>query len=156
MDLIEWMQDYCDQEREQARNLCSFTDKWITRLKQQSSLVSYHTTKRAQLDVVRIPKQLAELKESNCDEIQKVIDKYRNRVNDIYINERFRPGRKHRRTSEFKKLFKTAHASLSEVANQLETLRSLHKKAREALRTAESACEILHLDPTATDKQLTR
>ncbi|CAF2065965.1 unnamed protein product [Rotaria magnacalcarata] len=156
MDLIEWMQDYCDQEREQARNLCLFTDKWITRLKQQSSLVSYHTTKRAQLDVVRIPKQLAELKESNCDEIQKVIDKYRNRVNDIYINERFRPGRKHRRTSEFKKLFKTAHASLSEVANQLETLRSLHKKAREALRTAESACEILHLDPTATDKQLTR
>ncbi|CAF4660234.1 unnamed protein product, partial [Rotaria socialis] len=30
------------------------------------------------------------------------------------------------------------------------------KKAREALRTAESACEILHLDPTATDKQLAR
>ncbi|CAF1079519.1 unnamed protein product [Rotaria sordida] len=155
-DFIEWMQEYCDNEREHARNFIAYAEKWTTRIKHQSSLVSYHTTKRAQLDVVRIPKQLAHLKESNCNEIQRVIDKYRNYVNETYINERFRPGRKHRRTSEFKKLFKTAHASLSEVADQLETLRTLEKKAREALHTAESACEILQLDPSTTEKQLAR
>ncbi|CAF2557510.1 unnamed protein product [Rotaria sp. Silwood2] len=156
IDFIDWMQEYCDNEREQARSFIDFAEKWIARIKQQSSLVSYHTTKRAQLDVVRIPKHLAQLKESNCNEIQKVIDKYRNYVNEIYINERFRPGRKHRRTNEFKKLFKTAHASLREVADQLATLRTSEKKAREALRTAESACEIIQLDPSTTEKQLAR
>jgi hypothetical protein len=101
------MQDYHDNVREQARNLVSYSVKWTSRLKQQSSLVSYHTTKRAQLDVVRVTKELARVKESTCSEIQKVIEKYRNYVNETYISERFRPGRKHRRTNEFKKLFKS-------------------------------------------------
>ena len=150
------MQDYCDNEHEQARNLVSYAGKWTTRLKQQSSLASYNTTKRAQLDVVRITRELARLKESTCTEIQKVIDKYRNYVNEIYITERFRPGRKHRRTNEFKKLFKTAHASLREVSAELEVLCTQEKKARDALRTADSACEILDLDPTISEKQRAR
>lgn len=150
------MQDYCDNEREQMRHLISYADKWITRLKQQPSLISYHTTKRAQLDVVRITKELARLKESKCKEIQKVIEKYRSYVNETYITERFRPGRKHRRTHEFKKLFKSAYASLREVADELETLCTQEKKAREAVRLADSACEIIELDPTATEKQRVR
>jgi hypothetical protein len=156
MDLIEWMQDYCDNEREQARNLKSYADKWITRLKQQQSLTSYHTTKRAQLDVVRITKELARLKQSTCDEIQKVIDKYRNYVNETYITERFRPGRKHRRTHEFKKLFKSAHAPIREVSDELENLYAQVKKAREAVRSADSAYEALELDTTTSEKQLAR
>jgi hypothetical protein len=156
MDLIEWMQDYCDNEHEQARNLISYAVKWTGRLKQQPSLISYHTTKRAQLDVVRITKELARLKESTCNEIQKVIDKYRNYINETYITERFRPGRKHYRTHEFKKLFKNAHASLREVNDELETLYTQEKKVREAVRSADSACEILELDPTTSDKQRTR
>ncbi|CAF0718291.1 unnamed protein product [Adineta steineri] len=156
MDLIELMQDYLDNEREQIRNLVSYGDKWVARLKQQSTLVSYHTTKRAQLDAVRLTKEIARVKESNCNEIQKVIEKYHNYVNETYISERFRPGRKHRRTQEFKKLFKTAHTSLREVSDELETLRTQEKKAQDALHTAESACEILELDPTTTEKQLIR
>ncbi len=156
MDLIEWMQDYCDTEREQARNLIGYADKWTTRLKQQSSLISYNTTKRAQLDVIGITRELARLKESTCNEIQKVIEKYRLYANETYITERFRPGRKHRRSQEFKKLFKTAHAPLREVSNELETLYSQEKKAREAVRTADSACEILELDPTTSEKQRAR
>lgn len=156
MDLIEFMQDYCDNEREQIRNLISYADKWTSRLKQQPSLISYHTTKRAQLDAVRITKELARVKESKCKEIQKVIDKYRHYINETYITERFRPGRKHCRTQEFKKLFKTAHASVREVSNELETLLTQEKKARESLRTADSTCEALELDPTATDKQRSR
>lgn len=156
MDFIEWMQDYCDNEREQARNLISYAEKWASRLKQQSPLTSYHTTKRAQLDVVRITKELSRLKEYTCTEIQKVIDKYRNYTNETYITERFRPGRKHRRTTEFKKQFKTSYASLRTVSNELETLRNQENKARDALRTADSACEILELDPTTNDKQRLR
>lgn len=155
-DLIEWMQDYCDSEHNQARHLISFADKWINRLKQQSPLVSYHTTKRAQLDVVRVARELAQLKESTCTELRTVIDRYRNYVNEIYVNERFRPGRRHRRTNEFKKSFKAAHATLKEIADELETLQAQEKKVREALRTADSVCEILELDPTASEKQRTR
>ena len=156
MDFIEWMQDYCDNEREQARNLISYAEKWTSRLRQQSSLVSYHTTKRAQLDVVRITKDLARLKELTCTEIQKVIEKYRNLTNETYITERFRPGRKHRRTNEFKKQFKNAYASLRTTSDELETSRQQETKARDALRTADSACEILELDPTTNDKQRAR
>jgi len=156
MDLIEWMQDYCDNEREQVRNLISYAEKWTTRIKQQPSLISYHTTKRAQLDVVRITKELARLKDSTCNEIQKVIDKYRNYINETYVTERFRPGRKHRRTQEFKKLFKSAHAPLREVSDELERLCTQEKKAREAVHAADSACEILELDPTTSEKQRAR
>ncbi len=156
MDFIEWMQDYCDNEREQARNLISYAEKWTTRLKQQPSLVSYHTTKRAQLNVVGITKELARLKESTCNDIQKVIEKYRNYINETYISERFRPGRKHCRTHEFKKLFKSAYASVREVSSELERLCTQEKKAREAVRNADSACEILELDPTTSEKQLAR
>jgi len=155
-DFIELMQDYCDNEREQARQLLAYAGKWNTRLKQQSSLVSYHTTKRAQMDVVRNSKELARLKELTCSEIEKVIEKYRTYVNETYISERFRPGRKHRRTSEFKKAFKNAYAPLRELTDELESLRTQEKKARDALRTADSACEILELDPTTTEKQRAR
>ena len=69
---------------------------------------------------------------------------------------RFRPGRKHRRTNEFKKLFKTAYGSLREVSDELEILYTQEKKAREAVRNAESACEILELDPSTSEKQQIR
>jgi hypothetical protein len=85
-----------------------------------------------------------------------VIEKYRNYVNETYISERFRPGRKHRRTNEFKKLFKSAHASLREVSDELEALYTQEKKAHDALRKAEIACEILQFDPSTTEKQLAR
>jgi hypothetical protein len=150
------MQDYCDNERDQARNLKTYAEKWVNRLKQQSSLVSYHTTKRAQLDVVRVTKELARLKESTCVETQKVIEKYRAYINETYISERFRSGRKHRRANEFKKQFKTANTSVSEISAELETLSAQEKRARGAIRTADSACEILELDPTATEKQRAR
>ena len=155
-DLIEWMQDYCDNEHQQARQLVAHADKWIIRLKQQSSLVSYHTTKRAQLDVVRVARELAQLKESTCTELRAVIDRYRNYVNEIYVAERFRPGRRHRRTNEFKKAFKAAHSSSAELAKERETLQAQEKKVREALHTADSVCEILDLDPTTTEKQRAR
>ena len=150
------MQDYCDHERDQARHLISFADKWTTRLKHQSSLVSYHTTKRAQLDVVRIAKDLARVKQATCADIQSVIEKYRVYVNRIYIGERFRSGRKHHRTNEFKKLFKAAYASVRDINDELGTLRVQQKKARDALRSADCACEILELDPTTSEKQLAR
>lgn len=152
MDIIEWMQDYCDNERAQIRNLISYADKWTSRLKQQSSLTSYHTTKRAQLDVVSITKKFAAVKEQTCTELDKVIEKYRNYVNEIYVSERLRPGRKHRRSNEIKKLLKTARASLRQVDDDLENLRNQQRKAREAVRAADSAVEILELDPTTSDK----
>ncbi|CAF1180706.1 unnamed protein product [Adineta ricciae] len=155
-DLIELMQDFRDNEREQARTLTLLSEKWLTRLKQQSSLASYHTTKRAQFDVVRVTKELVRVREATCTEIDKVIDKYRAHIDETYISERLRPGRKHRRSNEFKKLFKTSHASLREVSDELEKLRAQEKKAHDAVRTAERACEILELDPTTTDKHLAR
>jgi len=156
MDIIEWMQDYCDNERTQIRNLISYADKWTNRLKQQSTLISYHTTKRAQLDVVNITKKFAQVKEQTCVELDKVIDKYRTYVNEVYVSERLRPGRKHRRSNEIKKLFKTARTSLRQIDDELDNLEHQQRKAREAVRAADCAVEILELDPTTPEKQLQR
>ena len=156
MDLIEWMQDFCANEEDYSNRLLSFADKWSNRLKQQSSLVSYHTTKRSQLDCVRVTRDIAKLKQSSCTQIKSVIEKYRQQINEVFVNERFRPVRRHQRTNELKKSFKLAQASVRELDDELKLLRNQLEKAREIVRSAESACEILDLDPTTTDKQRQR
>lgn len=151
------MQEFCDQEKEQARRLIAYAEKWKNHLKQQSPLVSYHTTKRAQLDFLHVPRDLAELKTSTAVEMQQVIDKYRHYVNETYITERLRPSRRrHRRSNEFKKAFKEAHAALREVSGELDALFVQEKKALETVQAAESTCEILELDVNPNEKYIAR
>lgn len=153
LDLIELMQDYCDNEQDYASSLISFTEKWNSRLKQQSTLVSYHTTKRAQLDCVRVCKEVAHLKRTTCQEIQKVIDNYRQYVNETFVVERFRPVRRHNQSVEIKKSFKLARISVRQINDELKSLTTQLERARELVRTAESNCEAVDLDTMASKKQ---
>jgi chromosome segregation ATPase len=156
MDLIAFMQEYCDMEREHASRMKSYTDRWGGRVKRQSTLVSYHTTKRAQLDVVRQPKELARLKETACQQMQLVINKFRHSVEQTYLPERMSTSRHHHQTSQFKKLFKSAHAELTKVEEELQSYYEQQKRMHESLRVTESLCELLRHDPSSTEKQRIR
>ncbi|CAF4457393.1 unnamed protein product, partial [Adineta steineri] len=82
------MQDYNDLQLEYARSLTSHSNKWSSKIKQQLSLSSYHTTKRAQLKTSNLPDKIAQLITSRCDAIQQVIDTYQGQVDRMYPSER--------------------------------------------------------------------
>ncbi len=152
-DLIEMMEDYCQIDRIRAQNLMSFSARWIKRLKNQSTIASYHTTKRAQLDTIRSAKHFARIDENRCDALQTVITEYRQIVNETYIRVNFGHRYEHCRTREFKKLFKHAHASLTESKKNLDKLCAQKNRAEHALLEATSIVEAVDNDQTMSNKK---
>jgi len=155
-DFIEYMQNYCELLQDISNRLTSYSNKWKSKLKHQSSLSSYHTTKRAQLQVVRSPEKLAQLIQTRCDAIQKVITAYKKEVNRMYPSERFTTIRKHYRSNEMERSFKNAYSYLRRVSDRLENLREREKKAEDALREAKIQCQNLELNETTSKNKLSR
>jgi hypothetical protein len=155
-DLLEYMQDYYDLLQDFIHRLTSYSNKWKSKLKHQSSLSSYHTTKRAQIQTVRSPEKLAQLLQARCDAIQPVISKYKKQVEKMYPSERLSTVRKHYRTDVMKKLFKNAHSPLIKLSEKLEKLHEQEKRAQKALLDAKIQCQNLGLDETTSKNKLTR
>ncbi|CAF1321439.1 unnamed protein product [Adineta steineri] len=156
MNLIGYMQDYNDLQLEYARSLTSHSNKWSSKIKQQLSLSSYHTTKRAQLKTSYLPDKIAQLITSRCDAIQQVIDTYQGQVERMYPSERLGTSHKHHRTDHIRKAFKAAQSTLSKLTDLLEKLHEQEKQAKQALHEADVQCENLGLDPTASKNKVTR
>jgi archaellum component FlaC len=150
------MQDYCKIQRKHAHCLTSYSNEWKSKLKQQSSLSSYHTTKRAQLQTVRSPDKLAQLILSRCEAIEQVIASYSRQVERMYPGELLGTVHKHYRTDSMKKAFKTARAALSKLSDELETLHKQERKAQADLHDADVQCENLSFDSTASKNKLSR
>lgn len=155
-DHIEYMEEYHDLQHDTAHRYTSYSKKWKSKLKQQSSLSSYNTTKRAQLQTIRSPEKLAELLQSRCDAMQQVITTYRRQVERMYPSERLGTGHKHYRTDAMKKLFKTARSPLSKISEKLEKLHEQEKKAEDALHEADVQCENLSFNETASKNKVAR
>ena len=155
-DLIEYMEEYHNLQHDTAHRYTSYSSKWKSKLKQQSSLSSYHTTKRAQLRLIRSPEKLAELLQSRCNDMQQVIATYRRQVDRMYLSERLGTVRKHYRAGEMKKLFKAARSPVSKISEKLEELHEQEKKAQNALHDADIQCENLSFDQTASEKKVAR
>jgi hypothetical protein len=156
IDLIEYMQEYCDLLQDINHRLTSYSNKWKSKLKHQPPLSSYHTTKRAQLQTVLSPEKLAELIRTRCDAIQQVIATYKKQVNKMYSSERFGTTHKHYRTDLMKKLFKNANSSLIKISEKLEKLRKQEKEAQTALLDARIQCQNLELNETTSKSKLSR
>ncbi|CAF3675296.1 unnamed protein product [Rotaria sordida] len=155
MDLIEYMQDYSNLLQEHINRLNSYSNKWKSKIKQQSVLSSYNTTKRAQLETVRTPNRHAELLQNQHDVIQNIIVTYRTQVEQMYPNERFSTSHKHYRTDTKKNLFKAAYSSLSELSNKLEQLREQQEIAQNALDDANAQYENLCSDEIISKNKMT-
>jgi hypothetical protein len=155
-DLTEYMQDYHDLLQDFIHRLISYSTKWKSKLKHQSTLSSYHTTKRAQFQTIRSPEKLAQIIQTRCDAIQQVIATYKKQVDKMYPSERFGTVRKHYRADTMKKSFKNAHSYLSKISDELDKLREKEKKAQEALREAKIQCQNLELNETTSKSKLIR
>ncbi|CAF1594642.1 unnamed protein product, partial [Didymodactylos carnosus] len=154
-DFIFMMEDYCDLHRQFSSGLTSYYEIWTKRIQRQNTLCLYNTTKRAQLDTVKVAKQLATIENHRIHNIQQIIDKYKKIVNDTYISSRL-GSHQHRRTKEIKKQFKDVHQTLNNCKQKLDQLKIDLKKAQDDLKKANSAHEIVFSDSTTTDKQRTR
>jgi hypothetical protein len=154
-DIIDYIEDYHNLRQDIAHRHSSYSNKWKSKLKQQSSLSSYHTTKRAQLQTIRSPENLAQLLQARCDAIQQVITAYRRQVERMYPSERLGTAHKHYRTDTMKKLFKTARLSVSKTSEKLDKLREQEKRAKAALHDADVQCENLSFDSTASKSKVT-
>ncbi|CAF4637788.1 unnamed protein product [Rotaria sp. Silwood2] len=97
-DSLEYMQDYNELLQEHSDNLNSYSKKWKSKIKQQSSISSYHTTKLAQRETVSAPKRFAEVLQNQYDAILKVTTTYRTQIERMYPNERLGTTHKHHRT----------------------------------------------------------
>ncbi|CAF0870658.1 unnamed protein product [Rotaria sordida] len=153
-DCIEYMEDYNDLLQEYIDSLTSYSRKWKSKIKHQSALSSYNTTKLAQRETVSTPKQYAELLQIQYSAILKMIATYRTQVERIYPNERIGTTHKHYRTETMKNLFKAARSTLYKLSDKLEKLHEQETKAQHALHDANIQCENLSLDPTASKTKI--
>jgi hypothetical protein len=150
------MEDYCHLLQDITHRLTSYSNKWKSKLKHQSSLSSYHTTKRAQLQTVCSPEKLAQLIQTRYDAIQPVIAAYKKQVERMYPSERFGTVHKHYRSSEMERSFKNAYSYLRRVSDKLEKLREQEKKTQVALRDAEIQCQNLELNEMTSESKRIR
>ncbi|CAF3081486.1 unnamed protein product [Rotaria sp. Silwood2] len=153
-DSLEYMQDYNELLQEHSDNLNSYSKKWKSKIKQQSSISSYHTTKLAQRETVSAPKRFAEVLQNQYDAILKVTTTYRTQIERMYPNERLGTTHKHHRTEAMKNLFKEARSALCKLSSKLEKLHEQEKKAQHALHDADVQCENLSFDSTASKTKI--
>jgi hypothetical protein len=150
------MENYYELLQDISNRLMSYSKKWKSKLKHQSSLSSYHTTKRAQLQTVRSPEKLAQHIQTHCNAIQRVITAYKQQVNKMYPSERFSTVHKHYRSDEMERSFKNAYSHLRRVSDKLKSLREREKKAEDALRDANIQYQNLELNETTSKSKLSR
>ncbi|UJR15327.1 hypothetical protein I4U23_002279 [Adineta vaga] len=155
-DILQWLKDYLTLQQNYADSLSSHTTKWNGKLKQQPTISSYHTTKRAQYQTIKSSHKLAELVQTRCDEIEHVIATFHRQVDRMYPKERLGTVHKHYRSEQVRKAFKTARSALSKLAETLEKLHEQEKQAKESLLAADIQCENYSLDSTVSKSKSTR
>ncbi|CAF0940394.1 unnamed protein product [Didymodactylos carnosus] len=122
------------------------------RIRYQSTLSSYHTTKRAQLNIVTSIQKLISVEQQRIQNIQTVIDNYKKSIDEMYVTTRFTHQRQHYRTKDIKRQFKEAQSSLNDCTKRLGQLREARTKARESLEQVDCALEILMGNTSKSDK----
>ncbi|CAF3665230.1 unnamed protein product [Rotaria sp. Silwood1] len=152
-DLIRMMEEYCEIDRTRAQTLLLFSNKWTKHFQNQLRISSYHTTKRAQLDTIRMAKHLARIDDNRCDALKTVINNYRTLVDETYMRVSFGRRFEHCRFREFKKLFKHAHSSVAEAKKNLDKLYDRVYRAEQALLNVNRAVEKVIQDETSTERK---
>ena len=153
---LEYMQEYCDLLKNFIESLTSYSNRWKSNIKHQSTISSYNTTKQSQLETVSSSVKLAQLIQTRCDAIDQVISSYRKQINRLYPSERFGTVHKHYRTDSLRKKFKDAHAPVSKASKLVDETREEKKKADKSLLDARIECQNLELDETSSKSKLSK
>ncbi|CAF0810963.1 unnamed protein product [Didymodactylos carnosus] len=142
--------------RDVYRQLCNgYNEFCITssrRIRHQSTLSSYHTTKRAQLSTVTSIQKLISVEQERIQNIQTVIDSYKKSIDEIYVTAHFTHQRQHYRTKDIKRQFKEAQSSLNDCTKRLGQLREAITKTRESLKQVDCALENMMCNTSKFEK----
>jgi hypothetical protein len=148
------MEAYCNLLQETADSHTSFSKEYRSKIRHQSSLSSYHTTKYAQIQTIDSFEQVPQLLQSRCNDIQQVIAIHKEQVERMYPSKRLGTVHQHYLSNVMEKSFKAAHAPLSKVSKKLEKLHEQEEKAQRALHNANTRYENLSLDSTVSKTKL--
>ena len=155
-DQEECMEEYCTLLRNVIESLKSYSKKWKSKVKHQSTISSYYTTKQIQMEFLNSPVQLSQLIQTRVDEIEQVISSYHDQIHRLYHRERFGPAHKHYQTDSLKKKFQNAYASLSDASKLVDEIEEEKTKAEKSLRQARIELQNLELDPTPNPSKITK
>ncbi|CAF3602902.1 unnamed protein product [Rotaria socialis] len=142
-DMLKFMLDYNDCLQKHIENLKSCSKKSKSKVKAQSMLSSYHTTRAAQLKTICAFSLEAEYLQARHDAIQEVIDECRTELNRIYSKESSNSSRKHNRTDYIIDSFEAARSALLKLSEKLSKLKEKKTKEDAALLEAKILCENL-------------
>ena len=153
-DQLESMQEYNTLLKTFIESLNSYSNKRKSKLKHQSTISSYNTTKQSQMELLNSPVLFGELIQTRCDAIDQVISNFRKQIDRLYPSERFGTVHKHYRTDSMKKRFKDAHAPVIKTSKLLDEVREEKKKVEKSLREARIEQQNLELDETTSKSKL--
>ncbi|CAF1165282.1 unnamed protein product [Rotaria magnacalcarata] len=142
-DMLKFMLDYNDCLQKHIDNLKSCSKKSKSRVKAQSTLSSYNTTRAAQLKTTYAPSLEAEYLQARHDAIQEVIDECRTELSRIYPKESSNSSSKHNRTDYMIDSFEAARSVLLKLSEKLGKLKEHKAKEEAALLEAKILCENL-------------
>ncbi|CAF3366731.1 unnamed protein product [Rotaria socialis] len=142
-DMLKFMSNYNDCGQKHIDNLKSCSKKSKSKVKAQSTLSSYHTTRAAQLKTICAPSLEAEYLQARHDAIQEVIDECRTKLNRIYPKKSSNSSPKHNRTDYMIDSFEAARSVLLNLSEKLEKLKEQKRKKDAALLEAKILCENL-------------
>ena len=151
---LESMQEYNTLLKTFIESLNSYSNKWKSKLKHQSTISSYNTTKQSQMQLLSSPVKFGDLTQTRCDAIDQVISYFRKQIDRLYPGERFGTVHKHYRTDSMKKKFKDAHAPVVKASKLLDEVREEKKKVEKSLREAQIEQQNLELDETTSKSKL--
>lgn len=156
MDLIAYMNDYRDLLKDHSAHLVELSQKWQSKLKEQSALASYNTTKRAQRQTITTSDTHAQVVDARCEAIANLIKELRKEVDQFYPSRGIGKTPKHNRADALKGEFQRARAPVNDAEEKLEGLQSKEKEAIEALRKAEIAYEEIQYGAPTSEKKSDR
>ena len=113
------------------------SSKWRSKIRHQSTLSSYHTTKRAQIQTIASSDNLVQLLEARRQAIEEVIKSYQKKMDRMYPKVFGKFTRKHHRSDRMERLFNDEYSDLSKADHKLQSLRADETKLRQVIRQAE-------------------
>ena len=113
------------------------SSKWRSKIRHQSTLSSYHTTKRAQIQTIASSDNLVQLLEARRQAIEEVIKSYQKKIGQMYPKVFGKFTRKHHRSDRMERLFNDEYSDLSKADHKLQSLRADETKLRQVIRQTE-------------------
>ena len=133
----------------------SYSAKWDQKLKNQSRVSSYNTTKWAQCQTIGVLRELNPHTEALREAIEKVISDSRTQVGKLYKRKSRRiRSYEHRQTPAIRKVFKVARAPVIEASKKLDRLKGEKTRASAAVTQAARQVEQLENSPTSDKSKL--